>query len=70
MILRHRISTPTLIALGLCLIAAGNVLRLVLDRAGRGTDLTDFALGVLFGIGLGILLLAVWRTRRGDRALR
>jgi hypothetical protein len=69
MILRHRFSSPTLIVLGLCLIAAGNVFRLVLVRTGRATDLTDFALGVLFGIGLGILLLVLWRTRR-DRALR
>jgi hypothetical protein len=69
MILRYRITNPTLVVLGLCLIAGGNVFRLVLDRAGRGTDLTDFALGVLFGIGVGILLLVVWRTGR-DRVLR
>ena len=69
MILRHRISNPTLAVLSLCLIAAGNVLRLVLARTGRTTDLTDFALGVLFGIGLGVLLLVVWWSRR-DRAPR
>ncbi|MEA2491957.1 MAG: hypothetical protein QOH21_3749 [Acidobacteriota bacterium] len=69
MILRHRFTTTTLYLLGLSFVIAGNVLQRLIDRAGRSTDLTDFALGVLFGIGIGMLLLVLWRGRR-DCALR
>lgn len=69
MILRYRFTSRTLVVLALCLIAAGNAFRFLLVRTGRATDLTDFSLGVLFGVGVGVLLLVAWRTRR-DRALR
>ena len=57
--------TSTLFRLGAAAIALRSVLQYGLDRAALSNDLTDFALGVLFGIGFGFLLLVIWRKRRG-----
>ena len=56
-----------LFQLGLAAIALRGVLQMLLDRTHHSTDLTDFALGVLFGVGIGMLILFVWRNgRRGS----
>jgi len=52
----------TLLCLGLAAIALRGVLQIVLDRTHHSTDFTDFALGVLFGVGIGMLILFVWRN--------
>ena len=54
----------TLLALGVAALALRGVLQTVIDRAGRSNDLTDFGLGVLFGVGIGLVILFVWRSRR------
>lgn len=57
----------TLLRLGLAAIALRAVLQALLDRIHHSTDLTDFAFGVLFGAGIGMLMLYVWRNgRRGS----
>jgi hypothetical protein len=53
-----------LVSIGSIVMALGGVLR---HFAGRGgSDLSDFRLGLFFGIGLGLTLLGLWRSRRRD----
>ena len=54
----------TLLVLGLGAIALRSLLQTLVDRAGRSTDFTDFAFGVLFGLGIGLVILFVWRMRK------
>lgn len=54
----------TLLVLGLGAIALRSLLQTLVDRAGRSTDLTDFAFGLLFGLGIGLVILFVWRLRK------
>ena len=54
----------TLLVLGIAALALRGVLQTLVDRAGRSTDFTDFAFGVLFGVGIGLLILSVWRMRK------
>jgi len=58
----------TLFRLGLAAIALRSVLQMLLDRTHHSTDLTEFVLGVLFGAGIGMLMLFVWRNGRGSRS--
>jgi hypothetical protein len=53
-----------LIALGLCTLALRAGLQSVVDRLHHENDLTDFALGVVMGVGIGFTLLGVWRMKR------
>ena len=56
-----------LFQLGLAAIALRSVLQMLLDRTHHSNDFTDFALGVLFGAGLGMLILFLCRNgRRGS----
>jgi hypothetical protein len=54
----------TLLILGLTALALRGLLQTLVDRAGRSTDFTDFAFGVLFGVGIGLVILFVWRLRK------
>lgn len=56
-----------LVFFGAAGLALSNSLRLLLDRAGRTTDLTDFGTGIVMGVGIGFMLLAaiyIGRQRR------
>jgi pimeloyl-ACP methyl ester carboxylesterase len=53
-----------LIALGLGVLALRAILQTALDRRGGGSDLTDFALGAVMGIGIGMTLLGIWKVKR------
>jgi hypothetical protein len=64
----ERIGTDTLVRLGLVGLALQGVLRMMLDRAGRTTDATDFALGVLLAVSASVLLLTAGRRGRQRRA--
>ena len=68
MMLLNRIKTSTLFTLGVTALAIRSVLQLLLDRAGHTNDITDFALGVVFGLGLGLLMIVAWRSGRRLRA--
>jgi len=56
--------TSTLFTLGVTACALRSVLQLLLVRTGHTNDITDFALGVVFGIGFGLLMIVLWRTGR------
>ena len=61
-----RFGDRALLCTGLWAMAVRSVLQTLLDRSGHSTDGTDFALGVLFGVGLGLIVWAIWRNgRRG-----
>ncbi|MGZ4778342.1 MAG: hypothetical protein ACXV5L_04050 [Thermoanaerobaculia bacterium] len=62
--LLNRTKTSTLFTLGLALMAVRGVLQLLIDRTGHSNNITDFALGLMFGLGAGLLLLVAWRNGR------
>jgi hypothetical protein len=64
MMLLNRFKTSTLLCLGLGLLALRSVVQLLLDRAGHSNNITDFALGVLFGLGAGLAMIVAWRHGR------
>jgi hypothetical protein len=64
MIFRHRFKTSTIFRLGLAALALRSVLQLLLDRTGHSNNLTDFALGALFGLAVGLLMIVAWRNGR------
>jgi NhaP-type Na+/H+ or K+/H+ antiporter len=69
MLLRRKFDNRVLFIAGSAIIALRFVLQRVLDRAGVSTDVTDFVMGLLLGVGIGCLILFVWRMgkeRRGD----
>jgi hypothetical protein len=57
-----------LVVSGTACFAVWMTLQTFIQRSGRATDLTDFALGVLFGIGVGLMGLAAWRIGRDRRS--
>ena len=59
----------TLVSLGLLVMALRGVLQFLVDRGGHSTDLSDPLLGALFGIGLGLTLHGMWRSRRGSHSM-
>ena len=52
--------------IGTSLVALRSVLQWMIDRSGADGG-TDFAMGVLQGVGLGCLLLFVWRSAQQRR---
>jgi threonine/homoserine efflux transporter RhtA len=63
----NQLKNVTLLRLGFAALALRAVLQTLLDRTHHTTDTTDFFLGVLFGVGLGLLILYFWRNGRGNR---
>lgn len=59
--------TKHLFCLGSFILATWMVLQRFANRSGSATDATDFVLGAVYGIGIGLLLLAAWRSRRACR---
>lgn len=60
----NRIKTSTLFCLGVAAVAFRSVLQLLLDRTGHSNNITDFILGMLFGLGIGLLMIVAWRSGR------
>lgn len=58
-----KIEPRVLIALGLCLLALRAALQTIVERRHSETDLTDFGLGVIMGIGVGLTLVGIWRLK-------
>jgi hypothetical protein len=63
----HHAKTSTLLRLGLAILALRGLLQYLVDSTGHSTNITDFALGVVFGVGAGLTMLAIWRNGRGPR---
>jgi hypothetical protein len=57
-------SPKHLIQIGLAILALNPLLQRLVSRSAYASDLSDFALGLLFGVGLGVTLLGLWRDRR------
>ena len=51
---------------GATALAAATTLVAFLNRSGRSTDMTDLGVGVLYGVGIGLLILVAWRSGRHD----
>ena len=64
MILGKQVKNRTLFFFGATAIALRAVLQVLIDRGGHSTGTTDFFLGVLFGVGIGLLMLVAWRSVR------
>jgi len=60
----NNMNPRVLLVLGLFAMAMRSLLQTLIDRAHHTTDLTDFALGILMGVGIGLTGLAIWRMRR------
>jgi uncharacterized membrane protein YidH (DUF202 family) len=65
----HSHASKILVLLGFLVMALGTFLRQLSVRGGHATDLSDFRLGVLAGIGLALILLGILRSRRNRRTL-
>ena len=61
------LGSKTLVLLGMIVTTLGIFLRQLAVRGGHATDLSDFRLGVVVGIGLGLILLGIWRSSRDNR---
>ena len=59
--------TSTLFRCGLAALAARGTLQLLLDRTGHSNNLTDFLLGAMLGIGIGLLMIVAWQSGRKGR---
>ncbi len=64
MIPGHDFKTGTLLRIGLAALALRGGLQLLLDHTGHSSNLTDFALGVMLGLGATLLLIVAWRNGR------
>ena len=60
-------SNSTLFFFGAAAIALRALLQPLLARGGASSNATDFALGVLLGIGTSFLMMVAWRIGRGRR---
>ena len=60
----NRLKPRVLIIIGICVMAIRAILQMVADRLQHHHDLTDFALGLLMGVGIGLTLLGMWRSKR------
>ena len=61
-----QLRTRILFFLGTATLAIANSVRAVTDRAGHASNTTDFTVGVLFGIGI-VMMLVAWRSGRKQR---
>lgn len=59
--------TTTLFFLGTATLAIATSVRALTDRAGHASATTDFTFGILFGIGIGLMMLVAWRSGRKQR---
>lgn len=66
MLIQNGTTNRRLLVGGIALIALRGILQPLIDRSGHSSDTTDFALGLLLGIGLGLLGLFVVRHVRGN----
>ncbi|MGA7617349.1 MAG: hypothetical protein WBX15_19465 [Thermoanaerobaculia bacterium] len=64
MIFRRPIRTEALFFFGALTLAVWSTLQHFIDRSGHGTNTTDFLLGFLFGVSVGLLMLTAWRIGR------
>jgi hypothetical protein len=64
MLLGKKFDNRLLFVAGAAITALRFVLQRVLDRAGVSTDVTDFVMGLVLGVGFGCLILFVWRMGR------
>ena len=62
-----QLTTRTLFFLGTATLAIATSVRAVTDRAGHASDTTDFTVGMLFGIGI-VMMLVAWRSGRKQRS--
>lgn len=67
MLMKNRMQGKELFIGGIALIVLRSILQQMVDRTGRSSDATDFLLGILFGVGIGLLMLFVWRLVRSPR---
>lgn len=58
-------SPKRLIQIGIAILALIPLLQRLVGRSVYASDFSDFALGALFGVGLGVTLLGLWHDRRG-----
>jgi hypothetical protein len=69
MILRRRQPFNRTILIGLFFTALANLVRWTLERhSAMPEDPRDAVIGLLFGLGIGCMLLGIWRMRRDDGA--
>ena len=67
MLIRKNFDNRILFMIGTSLVALRSVLQWMIDRRIGADGGTDFAMGVLQGVGLGCLLLFVWRSAHQRR---
>jgi len=60
----NNVKPRVLLVIGLFAIALRTLLQTMVDRAHRTTGMTDFLLGIVLGIGIGLIGIAIWRMRR------
>jgi hypothetical protein len=65
MILRKNRSAATLVIIGSFVLAIACGMLPLLTRTGHVGNFSGFAIGLLFGVAIGILFVAVIRKRRG-----
>jgi hypothetical protein len=65
MIVHKNRSAATLVILGSFVLAIACGMLPLLSRTGHVGNFSGFAIGLLFGIAIGILILALIRSRRG-----
>lgn len=70
MCVRKTFDNRILFLTGTSLVAFQIVLRQLFSGRAGGADAFDFASGVLLGVGLGLLLLCLWRLRRANERLK
>ena len=64
MFLRKEFNRRILLVAGLGVIALRALLQSLISRSHNSNNAIDFAMGVLLGLGIGLLVLFVWRLRR------
>ena len=50
-----------MLAIGLLIFSAGSIWR---THFAHGAPVADGAIGFMYGLGIGIVLVAIWRKRR------
>jgi pimeloyl-ACP methyl ester carboxylesterase len=65
MILHKNRAAGKLVLLGILALSLSVALFLLVGRNGHTSDLTDFGVGVLFGVAIGLLIVALIRSRSG-----